>query len=200
MAFSISDFCKTEYYMSWDADTIPLREIAFFDDDHPIFDMKTEYHKPYFDTINELFGFGKISDSSFISEHMIFNSVIMRELINNISKSKVSGDSWVDKIINATNFEKAKRSEMFSEFETYGTFCMYHYPDLYRMRHLNTLRGGGFICGRFINNKLLRSLSWDLDTISFELSSCPPFPMSIFHRMYRYWVKYKIWVINKKYK
>lgn len=31
MGFADSSMCDTEYYLSWDADTIPLRKINFFD-------------------------------------------------------------------------------------------------------------------------------------------------------------------------
>lgn len=31
MAFSLSPYCKCDYYLSWDADTIPLRRLSFFE-------------------------------------------------------------------------------------------------------------------------------------------------------------------------
>ena len=41
MAFALSDFCDTEYYLSWDSDTIPLRKIDFFNKaGKPYFTMK----------------------------------------------------------------------------------------------------------------------------------------------------------------
>ena len=40
----------------WDADTIPIKEVKMFGNDgKPIFDVKTEYHKPYFITLKRIF-------------------------------------------------------------------------------------------------------------------------------------------------
>lgn len=68
-----SHICESDYYLSWDADTIPIRNISMFSNGRPIFDTKTEYHKPYFDTIYNLLGLKKIILRSYISEHMIFD-------------------------------------------------------------------------------------------------------------------------------
>lgn len=68
-----SSMCKYDYYLSWDADTIPIRKISMFNSGRPIFDIKNEYHKPYFDTMYNLLGLNKIISGSYISEHMIFN-------------------------------------------------------------------------------------------------------------------------------
>ncbi|WP_195530580.1 DUF6492 family protein [Phocaeicola vulgatus] len=51
MAFSLSPYCKCDYYLSWDADTIPLRRLSFFRDEHPLFSQKQERHIPYFETL-----------------------------------------------------------------------------------------------------------------------------------------------------
>lgn len=43
MAYAI--LCPDEYYLSWDADTIPLKTILMFDEvGKPYFDMKEEYY------------------------------------------------------------------------------------------------------------------------------------------------------------
>lgn len=49
-----AEVCEDSYYIVWDADTIPLREINMFADNKPIFNMKDEYNKPYFDTMSRL--------------------------------------------------------------------------------------------------------------------------------------------------
>lgn len=197
MGFALSEYARG-YYLSWDADTIPLRNISFFEEGHPVFDMKTEYHKPYFDTLQRILDLNKISKGSFIAEHMLFKADVMCELIKEIESPCSRGETWVKRIIDATDHVSAGCDEMFSEFETYGTYCMSKYPTLYGTRTLNTFRGGGYFAGRMINAKLLDALSWDLDTISFELHSCPPFPMSMVHRCYLQWVKWMVWYINKK--
>ena len=139
LGFALSEYAK-EYYLTWDADTIPLRHIDMFDaEGKPYFAMKTEYHKPYFDTMKRLLGINKIVPFSFIAEHMMFKVSLVKELISIIDNTQIEDSTWFEKVINATDFEAAKCSEMFSEFETYGTYCMNCYPDAYSYHKLNTL-------------------------------------------------------------
>ncbi len=50
---------------------------------------------------------------------------------------------------------------------------MNYYPLSYVERHLNTFRKGGYIAGRFISKQRLECISFDTDTISFELNDYP---------------------------
>lgn len=181
MVFSLSPYCKCDYYLSWDADTIPLRRLSFFRDEHPLFSQKQERHIPYFETLFNLLHLKPFNDFSFITEHMVFKTSIMKSLIDEISNSHIKGENWVQKIINATN---PQAHNPFSEFETYGNYCMTHYSGVYELRQLNTFRKGGYIAGRFISDKKLRFLAFDLDTISFELGDYPLFPLNILCYMY----------------
>ena len=87
--------------LSWDSDTIPLNNISFFKDGKPLFTMKQEYNKPYFDTLKKILNLEKSVDFSFIAEHMMFNKDIMNEMLNKINLSKVHGQDWIEKILNA---------------------------------------------------------------------------------------------------
>ena len=62
-----SRICKKEYYLVWDSDTIPIKPIKMFEDDHPIFDMKIEHNLPYFNTMDRLIPGLNFSNMSFIS-------------------------------------------------------------------------------------------------------------------------------------
>lgn len=48
---------------------------------------KTEYHKPYFDTLKKILNLDKSFNFSFICEHMIIKKDIMNEVIANIEKN-----------------------------------------------------------------------------------------------------------------
>lgn len=175
MGFSQTKYAK-KYYLTWDSDTLPLSHINFFDGDSPLFTMKKEYNEPYFETMQKLIGIGKVADFSFISEHMMFDKDIMCELIETIAQSKVDGNDWIEKILNACeNLEKP----CFSEFETYGSFVWNKYPDLYGTQKLNTFRAAGIIKGRHIDDYRLERMSLDLDTASFELFDEPLFPYNL---------------------
>ncbi len=183
MGFALSQYAS-DYYLSWDADTLPLSPISFFDGSHILYNPKREFHQPYFDTLKKLLGIDRGVDHSYIAEHMMFSVDIMREMVSDISNTSVPGDNWVQKIINSTDISMSKSCEMFSEFETYGNYCALKYPGLYKPRHLNTFREAGFINGRFLNESRLKTMSFDLDTASFELHHSPPFPQKLIHRLY----------------
>lgn len=180
-----------DYYLSWDADTLPLNKIDFFDDGHPLFTKKTEFHKPYFDTNEKLIGIGKVQPYSFITEHMLFKKEYVNELLSEIENSSVEGNTWIDKCINACNFFM---TEVFSEFELYGSYVSVKHPDEYRTRQLRSFRNGGLIRGRHINDGLLAALAFDQDIASFEYKADAPFPYNLegwFWRKFRRFEKWK---------
>lgn len=192
MAFALSDYCDTDYYLSWDSDTIPLRKINFFDEKgKPYFTMKLERHESYFVTIERLLGIMNYNSHSYIAENMMFNKSIMLELINRIQSNKqLEGTTWFEKIIYA--LEPESLSPMgFSEFETYGNYCLNYYPDFYIERTLPSFRAGGLIQGRFVSKRILKQLSFDQATVSFEIYDCPPFPWSKLSYWYARWQRRK---------
>ncbi len=198
MAFSLSDYCDTEYYLSWDSDTIPLRNIDFFNEDgKPYFTMKTEHHMPYFVAIDRLLGIPKINSRSYIAENMMFNKSIMMELINKIqSNTQIEGETWYEKIIYAIVPESVSPMG-FSEFETYGNYCFNFYPELYIERTLPSFRAGGLIQGRFVSDRILKQLGFDQATATFEIYDRPPFPWGKISYLYARWQRRKELIIRK---
>ncbi len=176
LAFARSKY-PNDYYLSWDADTLPLAKIDFFDNNNLLFNPKSEFHNAYFCTLKKLLGIGKVVEYSFISEHMLFSAKIVNEMLDEIERANVQGRTWFEKILFACDFNNSDLA--FSEFETYGSFCHMRYPGLYRPRHLNTFREAGLICGRFISERKLRVLSFDIDIASFEMINSPMFPYNI---------------------
>ena len=185
LGFAQTDYSK-KYYLSWDADTIPLTKIQFEHNRHLIFDYKKEYHKPYFIPINRLFGLDKIYENSFIAEHMLFEKNMVLQMLGDINELSPN-EIWWEKILSVCDYSETLNS--FSEFETYGTYVYSKKPDYYMFRQLSTFRRGGLICGRFISDKYMEKLSFDLDTISFEMGDYPPFPLSAVHFFYKLYIK-----------
>lgn len=170
MGFALSEYAKKKYLI-WDADTIPLNEITFFKDDRHILTAKKEYHKAYFDTLERLIGYKKEFEKSFISEHMMVDVDIMKELIAQIENNKqIKGEKWFDKCIYAIDKEEKNG---FSEFETYGTYCIVNYPSLIETRTIQTYRGGSKIFSIYFNSDNLDELAKEFDTISFEVNQFP---------------------------
>ena len=197
MGFSLSHHCDTDYYLSWDADTIPLCPIPFFTEEgNPYFTMKTEYHKPYFEAIHRLLGLEKSNSRSYIAEHMMFNKNVMQELLEKIDLSDIEGNVWYEKIMNVIVPETVSTNS-FSEFETYGTYCNTYYPNLYVERQIPSYRLGGLIQGRFVSDRIIERLASDANVASFEIYERPPFPWGIICKWYEKWLKKKEFFIKK---
>lgn len=171
MAYSYK--CKNDYYLVFDSDTIPLRKISYFDEnENPRFIIKTEYHKPYFDTMKILFN-GKVNrvdeNVSFIAENMMIDKTIMIELIEAITgNDKLEGDSFYEKILNAID-RSVVYCTGFSEFETYGNYVMTYYPNKYSRIKLRTQRRGSFLLGTDPTPDQLEWAAKDYDIMSFEI-------------------------------
>lgn len=196
LGFATTEYAN-QYYLSWDADTLPLKEIRFFENGHPIFTKKTEYHEPYFDTNEKLVGIGKVQPYSFIAEHMVFKTAYVKDLLDDIELSNVNGKTWFEKCVNACDFIM---TEVFSEFELYGSYVSVNHPEEYRTRQLHSFRHGGMIRGRHINDKLLSTLAFDQDIASFEYKAEAPFPYNLdgwFWRKFRRYEKWKNMPVNE---
>lgn len=169
MAFSF--ICEDDYYLIWDADLLPVNFIDLFNEmGKPYFTTKRENHKPYFDTINTLFNgtVGRETDASFICEHMVIKTSIMREMIRVIeANDDISGKYFYEKIIWAINFEDITNSG-FSEYETYGNYVMKYYGNLYELRRLRTFRHALMVVGNKIEPKVINWISNSYDMVAFE--------------------------------
>ena len=164
--------CEDAYYLVWDGDTIPCAPFSMFKEgtNMPYLDMKNEYYPQYFDTMEKLIpDLHKCFEKSFISEHMLMNSEIMRQLLSEIeSNSDIAGESFWEKVIHAID-AKGLQENSFSEFETYGTYVAMRKPESYRLRDWHSFRYGGvFYSLETISDADYAWLSKDFFAISFE--------------------------------
>lgn len=164
--------CADEYYMVWDSDLILLNDMRFFDDNVlPYMDIKTEYHLPYFSTINRLFGYGqvkRIKDCSYISEHMVIKKEYMLHMLEAICSNSKTGEKMFYEIIIDSIRGFDIPGSGFSEFETYGNYIANKYPGSYCIRINRTLREGDLFIGAEPSNKELEWASKSFDLISLE--------------------------------
>ncbi|MCM1235285.1 MAG: DUF6492 family protein [Ruminococcus flavefaciens] len=163
-------YCEDSYYLIWDADTAPLEKVDMFEGGHPLFDIKTEKHLPFFHTIASIFpDMDKVIEGSFVSEHMVVNRDIMSTLILDIENNPhLQGREWYERILRAIEVSELPQSG-FSEFETYGTYCTVRYPGQYRFREWRSCREGNlyFEAGK-LTQKEQKWLAKEFDAISFE--------------------------------
>lgn len=150
----------SDYYLVWDADTIPLRPLEFFSETGKvIFETSKEYNADYFFTMKKIIGKGKMYAYSFISEHMMMERATVRELLTLICfPNPTSAQEVVQRVIAAVS-DEALSSSGFSEFETYGTFAASKYQDRYEIRSLRSLRHGTMLFGRHPTVENLFALS-----------------------------------------
>ena len=166
-----SRICDSEYYMSWDGDTVPCKYVIMFKEDGtPYLDLKHEHNELYFKTMGKLIpGLKKLIDASFISEHMLFKCEIMKRLINKIeANDEIPGLRFYEKIIGCIDLEDIQKNG-FSEFETYGSFVCLTAPQAYRLREWHSFRlAGEFFDPDKITDEDYEWLGKDFDAISFE--------------------------------
>lgn len=161
-----------KHYLVWDGDTIPLRKLGFYDSQEGryLFNLKSEFNKPYFDTLEKLFVpvITKQIDRSFISEHMMINTDIMKNLIADIeSNQQLKGNSFYEKILRAVDPKNLPVSG-FSEYETYGSYMLQHYSAIMKFRNFTTMRHGGMFFGANPTSSDIEWAAKSFDTISFE--------------------------------
>ena len=193
LKMSYARLCQDDFYLIWDSDTVPLRKVQMFIDGNPVFDMKTEMCKAYFDTIARLFeGFHRVQEGSFISEHMLINCEVMRTLIDEIEKNqRLIGEKWYEKIIRTIDKEEISTSG-FSEFETYGTYCTLRYPETYQFRKWKSCREGSvFFDPSHFTEEEANWVAKEYDAISFEKTKSQNkryhwFENKILHRIVSY--------------
>lgn len=166
-----SRICDSEYYMSWDGDTVPCKKVVMFNDEgKPYLDLKHEYNELYFTTMGKLIpGLKKFIEPSFISEHMLFKCDIMKKFIAKIeSNDNIPGSRFYEKIINCIPLEDIQGNG-FSEFETYGSFVCLTSPKTYKLREWHSFRlAGEFFDPETISDDDYEWLAHDFDAISFE--------------------------------
>lgn len=137
LAFSLRPSAD-DYYLIWDSDTIPLRPLEFFDaEGRMCFTISDEEHPPYFENFRRLIGQEPHREFSFISQHMIVQKSIVREMIDKIESNLPGPGPWPLKIMGNL---QGNIPNLFSEYETIGHYVKNNYPQRAIYRRLPWLR------------------------------------------------------------
>jgi hypothetical protein len=166
MGFSWSRFAR-DYYLVWDADTVPLRDISFFgrESGKPLMDLSREWIDERFDaTVERLLGRGRGIPQTFIAEHMLIEASRMRALVTYLGGN---GRPFVERIIDSLD-HSATMPDSFSEFELYGTYLLKTDPGSFERRDLRSSRNVADSIGRRANRYDLLKYSNDFDFITIE--------------------------------
>lgn len=159
-----------DYYLIWDADTVPLRSLRFFDSaGRMLLTKATEYHAPYFETYRRLFGEEANREFSCIAQHMLVQKSVAREMLGRIEQRVEGRGNWAWKIMKSL---PETGDNLFSEFETYGHYVKNHYSERVAFVERSWLREGvRRIGGGIPSGEDLQSLAREFDFVAFERAS-----------------------------
>lgn len=123
---------RNEHVLVLDSDTCISQPQSFvLEDKKVILNFSDEYHYPY-GNYNRFLKLDKRFYLSFVCHHMIFSKSILNNLKMDIEA--FTKTNWIDGILNNIDFNEAS---CFSEYETYGNYIFFNYPDMYHLEYWN---------------------------------------------------------------
>jgi hypothetical protein len=159
------------HYLVWDADTILLKPLSFFDEQGRLLMTKSkEYHAAYFETFEKLFGVPASYEFSFISQHQMVDKMLLQEMLRTIAARFPASLNWAWAILQTL---PSIGKNLFSEYETYGHWLKYYHPDRLRYRDVPWLREGTEVAGFPPSEKKLDELAKRYFFTSFESRKRP---------------------------
>jgi hypothetical protein len=133
LKLSFDKFSLSENFLVIDSDTVLIQPQKFENDGKLLLQIADEFHKPYFDVYHRLLGLQPKSLLSSVTHCMIFNKEFLNSLKLELSKS--NNLDWIDFIVLNTDLKNASG---FSEYETYGLWCVENYENrIYREYFFN---------------------------------------------------------------
>lgn len=118
-----------------DADTVLIRPHRFLSQDKVTFFVSDELHPAYFTAYRTLLRMPWRFPLSFVSHYMLFERRRLEALRATIEQE--NGCPWYEAIM--TIGRNAEELSFFSEYETYGNFCLFKYPDDHLIQYWNNL-------------------------------------------------------------
>jgi len=154
-------------YLIWDADTVLLRPIDWYDaQGRTWFTMADEYYLPYFESYQRLLGHDPHREFSFISQHIVVNRGILREMLSAIEKNVPGDENWAWKIMRGLPLGSL------SEYEFYGHYVKNTHPERAAYRRLPWTRDGSLM-SYHPAAKHLRALAEKYAFAAFEAKQAP---------------------------
>lgn len=115
---------QTDRYLVVDADTVLVQPQMFVADGKDLL-LNTEwYHHPYIEAYMRLVNLAPKTLVTFVAHHMMFNRARLQPL--KARMEQIGQTEWYNSIVNASDLSDASG---FSEYETYGQWCLEKYPD-----------------------------------------------------------------------
>lgn len=146
-----------------ESDCIILKDLKFFNGDRTIFYLgRDHYHQQYYNFNQKLLGIGREYDHSFISEFMMYDKKIVKQLLSK-TNCKTVGD-FLELI-----YEYVDSKSYPSDYDLYGNFYYSNYPEKFETKVLNFDMSGK--SGNYWSDEEIKQLIQthsDKDAISFH--------------------------------
>jgi hypothetical protein len=146
-----------------ESDCVILKDLKFFNEDKTIFYLgRDHYHQQYYNFNQRLLGIGREYNHSFISEFMMYDKKVVKELLSKTNCNTV-GD-FLELIYQYVDSESYP-----SDYDLYGNFYYINYPDKFETKVLNFDMSGRH--GSYWSDKEIEQLiqnNQDKDAISFH--------------------------------
>jgi hypothetical protein len=128
-----------DYYLIWDADTVPMQPMVFFDQQGCMLMVPAdEWNASYFETYRHLLGEEPHREYSFIAQHLLVQKSVLRDMLANMAaRAGRPVEEWPWIIADGL---RGEGNNLFSEYETYGHYLKNHFPERMRLRTLPWLR------------------------------------------------------------
>jgi len=154
-----------ENFLVIESDCLILKKINFFEEEKTNFYLcRDQNHPPYFN-FNNLLGFGREYDHSFISEFIMYNKKIVKDLLTKVNCSDVN--DFLEIIYNNVNDNCYP-----ADYEIYGNFCFKYHNEKINLKHLNYNFLGRYssISPYWTDSEILNLINdnLDKDVISFH--------------------------------
>lgn len=119
----------SDWYLTWDCDTIACREISFYENGKPIYYYGWEQnHAPYFRFQEKMIGISRVGPHTFISDLNFIYRPIIREILEN---NGYTLESFIQKAQSITG-----PNCYMAECELYGSFAWEYHSDMFVFKKL----------------------------------------------------------------
>ena len=132
---SADGISNSDYILVLDADTVLIQPHAFRKRGRTVLFVTAGYHGPYLDAYARLLALPSLGNTSFISHYMLLERHKLARLRDAIQA--VTKQPWYVAIL--ATADATVSTSFFSEYETYGNFCLFNFADEFLLERSDNL-------------------------------------------------------------
>jgi len=156
------DFTSNDLYMTVDSDVIFNRPQNLFVGEKPVFFIsdRNQHHIPYFNFMDQWSGLERQTNYTFINDYMMLDKKICRDMLPDIKA-----------LLDFCNHSLSEEC-LLADYEMYGNFATWAYPDTYETRHTKTQLNGKYVQDPWSREEIQRLVTYnsnkDLDLFTIH--------------------------------